>query len=92
MRGRGVDDARCRIVDQGDGFAGGIVGQAQDNDIGGVEGVAARARIFAPGVVKLEQIELGAARQPGLDFKSGCARRAVNEDACHVRSSADAAT
>ena len=80
MRGRCVDDAGAIIVDQRYRFARGIVGQAQDDDIGGVQRIAARAGVppllFRHG----DQRQFGTPRQPVGDFDPGGAVTAVDED------------
>ncbi len=79
--GGGVDHAGPRIADEGHGLPRGIVGQAQDHDIGVVERLGARARVLAPGLVKRDHAKACPSGQPLRDLEPRRARRAVDENA-----------
>ena len=65
MCGGGVDHPHLAgRIDQRDGLARRIVGQAQEREVGFVERLAARRGILAPRVVEREQRELAAAGEP----------------------------
>ena len=81
MRGRRVDDAGARVVDQLDAFPRGIVGQAQDDEGGVVQRLTPCLRVLALGVVERDQRDLVAPVQPFANLQSGRAGRAVDEDA-----------
>ncbi len=80
MGRRGVYDARLRSFSQGHRLARGLVGQAEDREIGGVEGVAPRLGRLAAGLVENEQFELVPAREPIEDLEPGGSGSAVDED------------
>src|SRR3546814_19901657 len=80
MRGRGVDHSRPRIGDQPHRLTRGIVGQAQDHEIGRVERLGARGGILAPRRVDLDQREVVAAGEALADFEPGRSRRAADEN------------
>ena len=89
VRGRGIDDARGGILDQRDGLARGIVGQAQDHRVGGVERVGAGVGILAGVVGERDQGDVAAAGEPLVDLDAGGAGGAVDEHFNgHVRASA----
>jgi hypothetical protein len=67
------------IVDQLDRLARGIVGQAEDDEIRGIERLGARARILAPRVIERDQRDLVAPGEPFANLKPGGARRTVDE-------------
>jgi hypothetical protein len=58
----------------------GIVGQAQDREIGLVERLAPRACVLAPRLVEHEQLELAPAGEPVGDLEPGRAGAAVDEN------------
>ena len=85
MRAGGVDDADPPVfsgasLGQRDRLNGGVVMQAQNGEIGGVERIAAGGWVLAARVIQRDQGEFAAARQPVGDFEAGGARRAVDEN------------
>ena len=92
MRAGGVDDAGAvGRVDQRQRLARGLVGQAEDGEIGLVERFAARGDILAARLVEHHQGEFGTARQPVCDLEPGGPGRAIDEDLVGHSSGASAA-
>ncbi|MNP23424.1 hypothetical protein D3C76_1161340 [compost metagenome] len=87
VRRTGVDHPHLRVVDRCHGFTSGVVGQAQQGDVGAVDGLAAALRVFALGLGQGEQAQVAAALQAGMDLQAGGALVAVDEDnrSVHVR-------
>ena len=85
MRAGSVDDARAiGRIDQFHRLAGGIVGQAEDRDIGFVERFTPGLGILALRIAKPDEGELAAPFEPLGDFEAGGARGTVDEDrVCH---------
>ncbi len=82
--GRGVDDAGVGILDQGDGFAGGVVRQAKDDGVGGIEGGSAGVQVLALVIGQAQQLDVAARRQALADLQAGRAGLAVDKDLmCH---------
>ena len=80
VRGRGVDHAGAIVVDQLDGFARSVVGQAQDDEIGVVQRRLARLGVLALCIVQRDDRDLRAIGQPFANFEAGGAGGAVDED------------
>ncbi len=78
--GRGVDHPRAGLLDQADGFARRVVGQAQDHRVGGVQQLGAGGRVLARGPGRWRSGEVVAAFQPLADLQAGGAGFAVDED------------
>lgn len=76
----GVDHSHLGVVDSRHGLAGGVIGQAQQGDVGAVDGLAAALRVFALGLGQGQQAQVAAALQAGMDLQAGGALVAVDED------------
>ena len=76
----GVDHAHGGVVDGGDCFAGGSVGQAQDGDVAAVDGFGAAGGVLAVGLGQRQQLQVGAAVQALVDLQAGGALVAVNKN------------
>ena len=93
VSGGGVDDPGPVVVDQRHRLAGGVVGQAQDDDVGVVERLSPRRRLLALRLVQHHQRDLGPVRQAVADLQPGGAGGAVDEDGdAHGSPSAAAST
>lgn len=83
MRRAGVDHAHARVDDGRDRLARGRIGQAQDGDIAGVDGLGTALRVFAGVGGKRQQFQvlpLDPAAQTLVDLQAGGALVAVDED------------
>ncbi len=80
MRGRGVDHPRIGVVDQRDGFARGVVRQAEDRHVGRVQRVAPGVGGLTSRVIEADQIDIRPVFQPVEDLEAGRAGLAVDED------------
>ena len=80
MRGRGVDYPRPVVGDQRDGFARGIVWQAEDDEIGIVDRLPACLGILATIIGQGQDRQVGTPRQPVGDLQPGRARAAIDEN------------
>ena len=86
MRGRGIDHPGRIAVDHGDRLARGIIGQAENGDVGFVQRVAPRRRVLARLAGQMNQVQFGAGFQPLADLQPGGPLFAVDEyGVCHVR-------
>ena len=56
--------ARAGVVDHRHGLARGVVRQAEDRDVGGVEHFGAARRVLALGVAQVQQLDVAAAAEP----------------------------
>ncbi|MCP1573168.1 hypothetical protein J2S30_001547 [Herbaspirillum rubrisubalbicans] len=76
----GIDDTDLGIFNQRHRFAGGGVGQAQQGDVGAVDGFGAAPRILALGWRQGQHAQVGATAQALVDLQTGGALVAVDED------------
>ena len=76
---RSIDDPHFRVPGQHGGFAGGVVGQAENGEIGGMKGVTPGAGLLALLVVKQQQFKFAATFQPLDDLEPGGSGRAVDK-------------
>ena len=67
-------------LDEPHRLARGIVGQAQDHQIGAVQQIAAQARILAPRGIDGDEFEVPARLEPPVDLEAGGAGLAVDEN------------
>ncbi|MNT21582.1 hypothetical protein D3C72_1569250 [compost metagenome] len=84
--GRGIDDTDIIVAGHhGDGFFRGIVGQAEDRNVGVVEHVLAHRRIAALGFGYGQQLDIAATGKARADLQTRGAVFAIDEDLrCHV--------
>ncbi|MCY1196742.1 hypothetical protein D9M72_80920 [compost metagenome] len=80
MRRTGVDHADRRVDDGGRRLARGLVGQAQDGDVAGVDRLGAALRVLALRLGQRQQPQVGAAVQALMDLQAGGALVAVDEN------------
>ena len=76
--GGGVDDLGLRILNKGHRLQGGGVGQAEKDQVGGVEKFLSLLGILALVLVNEQQLNVLPASQPLVDLKAGSALLAVN--------------
>lgn len=79
MRRAGVDHPHLGVGDGRHRLARRFVGQAQDGDVGGIDGLGAAPRILAVGLGQGQQAQVGAAAQPFVDLQAGGALVAIDE-------------
>ena len=82
VRGRRVDDAHMTSGHR-DGLARGVVGQAEDGDVGVVDARAPRGGVLALLLADGEKLDVRPRGQPFGDAQSGRAGRAVYKHFCH---------
>ncbi|MCY1435181.1 hypothetical protein D9M71_512670 [compost metagenome] len=80
VRRAGVDHPHLWVVDCGHGLAGGVVGQAQQGDVGAVDRFAAALRVLALGLGEGQQAKIATALQAGMDLQACGALVAVDEN------------
>jgi hypothetical protein len=83
VRGGGINHAGPVIVDQADRLDRGVIGEAEDDDIGVVQHLAPGSGILPTRLIDFEDREFRAPRQPLPYFKAGCAVATINENARH---------
>ena len=81
--GAGVHHLYGRVLDQTDGLAGRVVGQAEDGKIGRIQGLGPRRRVLAPRLVQAQQLDVAPLRQAVADLQARRPRLAVDEDLRH---------
>ncbi len=81
VSGACVEQFEARRCGHADGFARGVIGQAEHGEVGAVEGVLARAGIFALFVGEQNEFDAGLFGESFVDLQSGCADMTVYEDA-----------
>ena len=77
MRGGGVDDAR--VARKRHRLARGVIGQAEDGDVGLREGLGAGVGVLAAGRIDRDEVHIRAPIQPLADLQAGGAGLAVDE-------------
>ncbi len=80
VRRRGVNDADVGVFDQTDGLARRVVGQAQDDGVGRIDGGAASIGILALVTVETDQLNIRSGGETITNLQTRGARFAVNEN------------
>ncbi len=82
VSGAGVDEAHGGAIGrEGDGFLGGGVGQAEEDEVGAADHGAAGGRVFALRGVDGDDFEVVATGEAFVDFEAGGAFATVDKDA-----------
>ena len=79
-RGRVDDAGRILAFENADGLLRGVVGQAEDGDVGFLQQVGAQIEVAALGFGYRQDCKIVARRQPRPDLQAGCAVFAIDED------------
>lgn len=80
VRGTGVDHPHVRVFDAGGGSAGGVVRQAENRDVAGVDRRGTALGVLALFGRQRDQREVSAALQPLVNLQAGGALVAVDEN------------
>ena len=78
--GGGVDDLRVGVLDHGHGFAGRVVGQAEEDQIRRIETFFALGGVLPLLLVDEEKLDVLAGGQPVIDLQAGGALPSVNKN------------
>ena len=76
--GGGVDDPGVGVFDHSHGLTGSVIGETQEDQVGGVQKLLPLGGVLALFVVDEQQLDVGAGGEPVIDLQTGGALLAVN--------------